>query len=118
MMAATLERTRELGVLRAIGVSRFGVFRLMALEALLLSLSGGLLGLALALVAGRGVEQAVQPLLPLALAPDSGLSTLFAPLAAAPQCALLMTAVGLAAGSYPAWRASILGPAVALGRGQ
>lgn len=116
MMSATLERTREMGVLRAVGVSRFGVFRLMALEALVLSLCGGLLGLALALVAGRGVEQVVRPLLPFAIAPNPGLGAAFAPLAAAPQCALLMTAVGLAAGSYPAWRASLLGPAVALGR--
>lgn len=112
MMAATLERTREMGVLRAVGVSRAGVFGLMALESLLLSLTGGAVGLFLALLAGRGVQKAVQPLLP--LAPEAGLSVLTLPAAA--QCALLMAAVGLIAGSYPAWRASLSAPALALGR--
>ena len=62
MLAAVLERTAELGVLRAIGASRLAVFRLVALEALLLSLLGGAAGLLLAAGGGRWVEAAVKRL--------------------------------------------------------
>src|SRR5262249_14009251 len=51
MMAATLERTRELGVLRAIGFGRGAVFGLMTLESLALAIVGGIAGLVLAVLA-------------------------------------------------------------------
>jgi putative ABC transport system permease protein len=110
MMAATLERTRELGVLRAIGFGRRTIFGLMALESLALALVGGLTGLILAALAGRGIEQTIRPYVP--LAPEAGLPLLTA--AAAAECLLLMVGVGALAGAYPAWRASRLKPAVAL----
>ncbi len=110
MMSAVLERTRELGVLRAVGMSRASAFALMAVESIVVSTVGGLLGLVLAWVAGRGVEQAVRPYIP--LAPDAGLPSLTAGSAA--QCLALMLVVGLLAGLYPAWQASRLRPAEAL----
>ena len=110
MMAATLERTRELAVLRAVGLPRLSVFGLMALESVLLSVLGGALGLVLAWALGSGVEQAVRPFLP--LAPDSGLTALSAGPAA--RCLGLTLVVGVAAGLYPAWQASRLRPAEAL----
>jgi putative ABC transport system permease protein len=110
MMAAVLERTRELGVLRAIGLSRAGSFGIMAFESSLLALVGGVAGIAVARVAGPFLEQAVRPFIP--LAPEQGLPTLT--LDAAVRCLVLALAVGLAAGLYPAWQASRLAPAEAL----
>jgi putative ABC transport system permease protein len=110
MLASVLERTPELGVMRAVGASRAALFRLVAAEALLLALSGGALGLALAAVGGRWVETAVKSFVP--LAPTESLLMLSAPVAA--QCLLIAVATGIVAGSYPAWRASRLGPAEAL----
>jgi putative ABC transport system permease protein len=110
MLAAVLERTAELGVLRALGASQGVVFRLVALEGLLLSLVGGAAGLLLAAGGGRWVEAAVKGFVP--LAPAESL------LALSPEvmgrCLLLSVAAGLAAGCYPAWRASRLSPAEAL----
>jgi putative ABC transport system permease protein len=110
MLAAVLERTSELGVLRAIGASRLAVFRLVALESLLLSAAGGAIGLLLAAGGGRWVEAAVKGFVP--LAPAESLLALSGPVIV--RCLLLSLAAGLLAGSYPAWRASRLAPAEAL----
>ncbi len=110
MLAAVLERTGELGVMRAVGASRGQVFRLLAVEAVLLTALGSLAGLLLAAVAGRAIEQAVKGLVP--LAPAESLLTLTGDVAM--QCALVGIGVGLAAGLYPAWQASRLQPARAL----
>ena len=110
MMASVLERTRELGVLRAVGLSRGRSFLLMAAEAASLGLAGGALGIALAALCGPMVEAAVRPFIP--LAPETGLPTLTAD--SALRCILLTLAIGLAAGAYPAWQASRLRPAEAL----
>jgi ABC-type antimicrobial peptide transport system permease subunit len=49
MLMAVFERTRELGVLKAIGMSPFAIVRMMMAETLLLILLGGLSGLVLGL---------------------------------------------------------------------
>src|SRR5205807_2671023 len=110
MLAAVLERTSELGVMRVIGASRLAVFRLVALEALLLSLAGGAAGLLLAAGGGRWVEAAVKGFVP--LAPAESLLALTGGVAA--RCLLMSVGAGVVAGCYPAWRASRLAPAEAL----
>jgi putative ABC transport system permease protein len=110
MMAAVLERTHELGVLRAIGISRAGAFGLMAMEAALVSIGGAAAGLILAWALGGTVERIVRPFIP--LAPETGLPSLTS--GAAIQCVAVMLTVGILAGLYPAWQASRLRPAEAL----
>lgn len=51
-----LERTREIGTLRALGVKRGGIVRLFALESLLLGLFGSLFGLALTFTSWLGIR--------------------------------------------------------------
>jgi ABC-type transport system, involved in lipoprotein release, permease component len=110
MMAAVLERVRELGVLRSIGVSRGRVFLLMTAEAVALSIIGGVIGLALAAVVGPFLERWVRGFVP--LAPEGGLPTLTATTSL--SCIAIALAAGLAAGMYPAWQASRLQPVEAL----
>lgn len=110
MMAAVLERTHELGVLRAVGMSRPATFSLMILEALLLTSSGGIIGLLIAIIAGPSIQDQIRPFVP--LAPESGLPPVTSD--AGMHCLLLLAVVGVAVGTYPAWRASRLPPAVAL----
>ena len=110
MLAATLERTRELGVLRALGTSRRSVFMLLALEALLLTLLGTLLGFLLARLLGPAIEQLVRPFMP--LAPTEPLPPLTPTTVV--QCLGLMVGVGLLAGAFPAWRACRIQPSEAL----
>ncbi len=110
MLASVLERTGEIAILRAVGASRGQVFRLLALEALLLTVAGSLLGLLLALVSGRGIEALVRQFV--TLAPEGSLLSLSS--AVVGQCLLVGLGTGLVAGLYPAWQASRLPPARAL----
>jgi putative ABC transport system permease protein len=110
MLASVLERTGELAILRAVGASRWQVFRLLALEALLLTVTGSLLGLLLALATGHGIETVVRQFV--AIAPDGRLLSLSTGVAG--QCLLVGLGTGVTAGLYPAWQASRLPPARAL----
>jgi putative ABC transport system permease protein len=110
MLASVLERTRELGVMRAVGMSRSSAFALMSLEAVLISAAGGAAGLAVAAALGPLMQLAVRPLVPLA---PSGLLPSVSPVAAA-ECLAAVVVVGVCAGLYPAFQASRLCPAEAL----
>ena len=110
LLAAVLERTHELAVLRAIGASRGQILRLITTEAILLTGLGSLAGIVLALVAGHGIESLVKQLVP--MAPPG---RLLAPsMATLSQSLAVGLGLGLVGGIYPAWRASRLQPAQAL----
>jgi putative ABC transport system permease protein len=104
MMSSVNERTREIGIFRAVGFRQRHIIRLVLLEALVISLAGGLLGyvagvlvarLTAPLMAGGAVTVGWNPLLGLAAVTASAV-------------------VGLLASAYPAYRAAQLDPAEAL----
>jgi putative ABC transport system permease protein len=110
MSAAVLERTAEIGVLRAVGASRADIFAAVWIEGVLLALAGGLAGIAGAMAAGRLIEAGVRQLMPLApegsvLAPDPVLGM---------GCLLFVGVMGALAGLLPAWRAASLSPGEAM----
>jgi putative ABC transport system permease protein len=110
MSAAVLERTAEIGVLRALGASRADVFSAVWTEGALLALLGGILGIGGALVAGQIIEAALRRVLPLVpggsvLAPDGSLML---------TCLAFVGLVGALAGLYPALRAASLSPTAAI----
>jgi len=101
---AVRERTREIGIFRALGFRQSHVARIILLEALLISLVGGIVGYAAGVLAAR----AAGPLLQIGtLAVPWRLDLLAAAL-------LLSVAVGLLAGIFPARQAARLDPAEAL----
>jgi putative ABC transport system permease protein len=101
---AVRERTREIGIFRALGFRQSHVAKIIMLEALLISLGGGILGYA----AGVSAARAAGPLLASGtLAVPWRLDLLAATL-------LLSLAVGLLAGIFPARQAAALDPAEAL----
>jgi putative ABC transport system permease protein len=102
MWISVHERTNEIGLLRALGVSRNTVQGLFLLESVLLAVAGGGLGLAAGLgIAGLG--RAALPNLPLSTPP-------LAIVAALAMCLL----VGIVSGVAPARRAADLDPVEAL----
>jgi putative ABC transport system permease protein len=110
MLAAVVERSNELCILRAIGASRGQTLKLIAIEGLILTTVGSLSGIGLALLFGKLVEELIKGLVPLAPAHSS--------MAASPAILVQALAVGLIIGVlsslFPAWRASKLDPAAAL----
>ncbi|MBI5919493.1 MAG: ABC transporter permease [Nitrosomonadales bacterium] len=105
MGMTVIERTREIGTLRAIGLKRSGVVRLFTAEALLLTLLGCAVGVALTLGVRYGINLAhisytppnSASAVPLLVDVDAG-RTLFT--------ALMMLAVGTLAAYLPARRAA------------
>jgi putative ABC transport system permease protein len=101
MLVSVTERTREIGIRKAIGAYRRDILVQFLLESMVLSLLGGALGIAL----GWLITQAASRAFDLTMVIDAGTVILSASFAAA---------VGLIFGIYPAWRASKLQPIEAL----
>jgi ABC-type lipoprotein release transport system permease subunit len=110
VLMAVAERTREIGVLRALGASAADVFKLFWLETLLLCLSGGVLGLLGAALASRGIESWLRDRLP--FAPSDALVRLEPSIAL--LCLVGAALLGSVAGFLPAWRAARLTPREAI----
>ena len=105
MLMSVFERTREIGVLRAIGWRRRRIIGLILGEALAVSLAGGLLGCALGagMVQLASLSPAVGGFLGGTLNPD-----IFA------QALVTALVLGTVGGAYPAWRAARLAPVDAM----
>jgi putative ABC transport system permease protein len=101
MLVSVTERTREIGIRKAIGAKRSDIMLQFLVESVVISALGGLIGLAL----GFGVGM-ILGRLPVLEATVSA-SAIFLGLG-------FSCGVGMFAGLYPAWKASRLDPIVAL----
>jgi putative ABC transport system permease protein len=101
MLVSVTERTREIGIRKAIGALRRDILTQFLLESMVLSLLGGAIGIML----GWAISSLAGTIFDLTMAIDLGTVLLSASFAAA---------VGLIFGIYPAWRASNLRPIEAL----
>jgi putative ABC transport system permease protein len=106
MLVSVSERTREIGLLKALGAGRRQILAAFLAEAVLISSAGGLLGLAIGWLAVRGLV-ALYPALP-ATPPPWAVAAAFS----------LSVAVGAVFGVLPARRATRLDPVAALGGGR
>ena len=105
MVMSVLERTREIGTLRALGWSRWRVLRIILGESLALSAAGGVVGIFL----GVGLAKLTGAI------PGMGvlLDGVFTP-EIFMQGMITALVLGLVGGVYPAWRAAGLQPVEAL----
>jgi putative ABC transport system permease protein len=112
MVMSILERTREIGVMKAIGGSDEDVRRIFLIEAALIGLMGGAFGVALGWAVGRVINRGANYYLQSQGAPAANLFLIpWWLVAGAVTFALL---VSLIAGSFPAMRAARLDPIRAL----
>lgn len=101
MLASILERTREIGVRRAVGARQFDIVRQFVIEAVLISFAGGVLGI----VFGFGMSRLIAWL--------AGWSTMVT--AGSIMLAFVVSiSVGIIFGTYPAMRAARLDPVEAI----
>lgn len=111
MITAVMERTREIGVMKAIGYTSGQILLMILLESIIMSLIGGVVGISLGVfgahilssrgfnIRGMGLTFVVSPKITLNLIV---------------QTMLLTIIVGLVGGALPAYRASKIPPVVAL----
>ena len=104
MLVSVAERTREIGLLKALGVTRGQIVSVFLVEAAILSSAGGAAGLVVAF-AGAGLLRGLYPSFP--VQPPSW---------SVAAAVLVSASVGLVFGAAPARRAAGLDPIVALAR--
>jgi putative ABC transport system permease protein len=112
LLMAVAERTREIGVLRALGASRSQIFQLFWLQTLEMCLTGAAAGVIAAFVTSRGVEAWLRSRLP--FAPSEALIHWEASVVG--TCLACALVLGSLAGLLPAWRAGWLSPTNAMRR--
>jgi putative ABC transport system permease protein len=105
MAMSVFERTREIGILRALGWKRLRVMKLILIEAAVLGLVGGCLGIAGGWLALRVLA---------ALPATASFVTPVVPFRQGVESLCIAVLIGLSAGMAPAWRASRLSPVEAL----
>ena len=99
MLVSVSERTREIGIRKAVGARTYDILSQFVIEAMLLSLTGGVLGILI----GAGGAFAISSVVPTAITPWAVALSFF-----------FSAGVGMFFGVYPAWKASRLDPIVAL----
>lgn len=118
MLMVVLERVREIGMLMSVGMARWRVFFMIVLETVMLSSTGGLIGIFLGMLTvwqlGKsGIDLSVW---------STGLTEMgFNPIvypewdaALVINIALMVIAAGILASLYPAWKALKLNPSEAV----
>jgi macrolide transport system ATP-binding/permease protein len=101
MLVSVTERTREIGLRKAIGARRVDILSQFLIESVVVSLIGGLLGVLLGWVIAKGFFLVL------------GWTTVVTPLAIVIST-FFSAVVGMAAGIWPAYKASRLSPILAL----
>jgi putative ABC transport system permease protein len=101
MLVSVTERTREIGVRKAIGARKYDIIKQFLIEAVLLSELGGLAGITAGVLGGNGIALAFS------------MNMVF-PWFWAITGLVVCSAIGIGFGSYPAWKAASLHPIEAL----
>jgi len=99
MLVSVSERTREIGIRKAVGARTYDILSQFVIEAVMLSVTGGVLGI---LIGALGAV-ALSPVVPAQVTPWAVAVAFF-----------FSAGVGVFFGVYPAWKASQLDPIVAL----
>jgi putative ABC transport system permease protein len=107
MLVSVTERTREIGIRKAIGARRSAVMKQFLIEAIVLSGLGGLIGVVIGIGLTLGAAEIIPKIAPRFGTPDISPPSILVAF-------LFSLLIGLLAGGYPAMRASKLRPIDAL----
>ncbi len=110
ILMSVVERTSEIGIMKAMGASGFQVFKFVWIETILLCLIGSLIGSLIAILAGQTVESILRNIL--SFTPSGKLVVISVELILMSVSGAVV--IGLIAGLYPAFRASRMDPVKAI----
>jgi putative ABC transport system permease protein len=110
LLMSVNERTREIGMMKAIGASGYHIGILLITETLLITMFGGIIGIIAALAGSGIIETFVRGIVPYA---PSGSFVSFDPLLIG-GCLVFSIGLGLLCGLYPAWKSARLSPMEAI----
>jgi len=99
MLVSVSERTREIGIRKAVGARTYDILSQFVIEAMMLSVTGGMVGI----LVGAGGALALSSVVPTTITPWAVAIAFF-----------FSAGVGVFFGVYPAWKASKLDPIEAL----
>jgi putative ABC transport system permease protein len=101
MLVSVTERTKEIGIRKSIGARKRDILAQFLIEAVMLSMLGGLAGVLVGIAGGNAAGQMLN-------------ATVVFPLAWAMAGLFVCGGIGIAFGLYPAWKAANLDPIEAL----
>jgi putative ABC transport system permease protein len=101
MLVSVTERTKEIGIRKSIGARKISILTQFLIEAVVISLFGGLVGIALGVIAGNGLAIMMK-------------ASIVFPWDWAAIGLLVCSVIGVGAGLYPAIKAASLDPIEAL----
>lgn len=110
MLVSVTERTREVGLRKAVGATRSSVMTQFLVESVLLSVVGGFIGMGIAFLFGQGITALTSA----TNFPSKGGLQMIFPLSSALVSTGISAVIGVIFGLYPAARASSLSPIEAL----
>jgi putative ABC transport system permease protein len=110
ILMSVMERLQEIGILKSMGATAWDIFKLIWLETLILCISGGIIGAALAMATAKLTEVLIRQLLP--YAPSGGLVQISLPLVVLTFGVVIL--IGLLSGVYPSWKAGRVRPLEAI----
>ena len=110
ILMSVMERLQEIGILKSMGATAWDIFKLIWLETLILCISGGIIGTALAMATAKLTEVMIRQLLP--YAPSGGLVQISLPLVILTFGVVIL--IGLLSGVYPSWKAGRVRPLEAI----
>lgn len=114
ILMSIFERTREIGMMKAIGASATDIFKLIWTETVLVCSAGGVIGIVLATVGSGVVEIIIRKVLP--YVPNGKLVLIDPDLLASAVIGAIV--LGVISGIYPAYRASFMRPIEAIRTGE
>jgi putative ABC transport system permease protein len=107
MLTSVMERTREIGIMKAIGATNKDIMSIFIIEGLLLSIVGGVSGIIIGIFGSRGIAALLSNMGPM------GGGTPLEPVITFMAIALGLSVsmiVGILSSLYPAWKAARMSP--------
>ncbi|MDO8536249.1 MAG: ABC transporter permease [Candidatus Omnitrophota bacterium] len=113
ILMSVFERTKEIGIMKAIGASRMDIFKLIWLETIIICALGGIVGTLMAVIGGNFIEKLIRAVMSRAGYVPAGQIVHFTPQIII-GCFAGAIILGVLSGIWPAYRASSMRPVEAI----